>query len=479
MSLAAILVAAIAGLGEDTLSVRLVDAQGKALPGETFVVSREFVSVGQFHGSKTYCFRGDIDGGTGERHVMRLPGVGLDGPSLLDRRHTALEAFAYAPGQCFERTPSARSAADGARFPNAEVSLGIKPGVKAGTEAVLHARPMRSPEERLLYLLDFADGLRCADPHWSDHSAGNLERLSATMLSEAQSIAHDRYERHLVDELRGKLTLARTLRTRESDDLAVPSLRVATTPFPRDFIIAPANARVSWQPRGAPKPGTLDAPSIAIVASPGVVESARIAPAAPPGSPAFATSSASGRAIAISPGNAVVARMPERLSAKRMIHCRNGPVSACDLDERDIRGNTALVGVVAELDAEATQLLLEAGANPAVQVNVAGLAAPEALIARIIQRPPAPGSEEEQRARTIMALLAASPKASLLKSVGDDLASDPKTWIPGLATRPLLLEVREAWRNLPSRADAPPACDRIEPATLYTMPLTPRLRLLR
>src|SRR6185503_8211823 len=164
------------------------------------------------------------------------------------------------------------SAADGARFPNAEVSLGIKPGVKAGTEAVLHARPMHSPEERLLYLLDFADGLRCEDPHWSERTAGNLARLSAAMLSEAQSIARDRYERHLVDELRGKLTLATSLRTRASGDLPVASLYVATSPYARDFIIAPANARVSWQPRPA-RPGTLDAPTMAIVASPGIVQS--------------------------------------------------------------------------------------------------------------------------------------------------------------------------------------------------------------
>jgi hypothetical protein len=468
VSLAAILVAAVAGLGEDTLSVRLVDAQGKALPGEAFVVSREFVSVPQFHGSKTYCFRGDIEAGTGERHVMRLPGVGLDGPSLLDRRYTALEAFAYAPGQCFERTPSARSAAGGARFPNAEISLGIKPGVEAGSETVLHSTPMHSPEERLLYLLDFAGGLGCADPHWSEHSAGNLERLSAAMLSEAQSLARDRYERHLVDELRGKLALAKALRTRASDDLAVPSTRVAAYPYPRDFIIAPANSRVSWQPRDAVKPGTLDAPAIAIVGFPAIAQSARVSPGAASGSAGLATF--------VSPGSAAVAQAAEPLSRKRVIHCRNGPVSACDLDERDMSGSTALAGAVADLDAEATQLLLEAGADPAVQVNVAGLAAPEALVSRIIQRPPAPGSEEEQRARTIVALLAASPKASLLKSVGDDLASDPKTWLPTLASRTLLLEMRGAWRNLPVRADPPPPCDRIEPATLYTMPLTPRLR---
>jgi len=312
---------------------------------------------------------------------------------------------------------------------------------------------MRSPEERLLYLLDFAEGLRCPDPHWSERTAGNLERLSATMMSEAQSIARDRYERHLVDELSGKLTLAKSLRSQASDDLVVPSLHVASSPYARDFIIAPANARVSWQPRPA-KPGTLDAPAMAIVASPGVVQSARI-----------------------SPGSAAVAQSPAPLARTRVIHCRNGPVSACDLDERDIRGSTALAGAVSELDAEATQLLLEAGANPAVQVNVAGLAAPEALITRIIQRPPAPGSEEEQRARTIMGLIAASPKATLLKSVGDDLASDPKTWIPGLASRTLLLEARDAWRGLPMRPDPQPTCERIEQATLYTMPMAPRLRL--
>lgn len=467
MSLAALLIAAVAGLGEDTLSIRLVDAQGKAPAGEAFVVSREFVSVPQFHGSKTYCFRGDIEGGTGERHVVRLPGVGLDGPALLDRRYTAFEAFAYAPGQCFERTPSARSAADGARFPNADVGLGIKPAVSVGSESVLHAKPMQSSEERLLYLLDFADGLHCPDPHWSERTAANLERLSATMMSEAQSIARDRYERHLVDELAGKLMLAKSLRTQASDDLVVPSLHVASSPYARDFIIAPANARVSWQPRPA-KPGTLDAPTMAIVASPGVVQSARISPGAPIGYPGYATSA--------SPGSAAVAQSPEPLARTRVIHCRNGAVSACDLDERDIRGNTALASAVSELDVEAAQLLLEAGANPSAQVNVAGLAAPEALITRIIQRPPSAGSEEEQRARTIMALLGASPKATLLKSVSDDLASDPKTWIPGLASRGLLLEAREKWRAVSLRADPLPGCERIEPATLYTMPLTPRLR---
>ena len=281
----------------------------------------------------------------------------------------------------------------------------------------------------------------------------------------------------MVEELRGKLTLAKALRTQESDDLVTPSLRVASAsiPFPRDFIIAPENARVSWQPRGAVKPGTLDAPSIAIVASPGMIQSA--SPRLSAGSAGFATSVSA--AAAISPGNAAVAQMPAPLSVKRVIHCRNGPAGACDLDERDIHGNTALAGTVAELDAEATRLLLEAGANPAAQVNVAGLAAPEALITRIIQRPPASGSDEEQRARAIMGLLAASPKATLLKSVSDDLASDPKTWIPGLAKRPLLLEARDAWRNLPVRADPPAGCERIEPATLYTMPLVPRLRMQR
>ena len=71
------------------------------------------------------------------------------------------------------------------------------------------------------------------------------------MLSEAQSIARDRYEHHLVEELRGKLTLAKALRTQESDDLVTPSLRVASAsiPFPRNFIIAPENARVGRSSR--------------------------------------------------------------------------------------------------------------------------------------------------------------------------------------------------------------------------------------
>jgi len=467
VSLAALLVAAVASLGEDTLSVRLVDDQGKAPRGEAFVVSREFVSVARFHGSNTYCFRGDIDAATGELHQMRLPGVGLDGPAMLDRRYSAYEAFAYAPGQCFERTPRARDAADGQRFPGGGAGIGIKPAIAADSRSVLHSKPMHSPEERLLYLLDFADGLRCEDPHWSERTAGNLARLSAAMLSEAQSIARDRYERHLVDELRGKLTLATSLRTRASGDLPVASLYVATSPYARDFIIAPANARVSWQPRPA-RPGTLDAPTMAIVASPGIVQSAKISPGAPIGYPGHATSA--------SPGSAAVAQSLEPLSRSLVIHCRNGPVSACDLDERDIRGNTALATSVSELDVESTQVLLDAGANPSAPVNIAGLAAPEALVTRIITRPPAAGSQDEQRARTILGLIAASPKATLLQSVRDDLAADPKTWIPGPASRTLLLEAREAWRNLPARADPQPTCERIETATLYTMPLTPRLR---
>lgn len=476
MSFVALFVAAVAGLGEDGLAVRLVDGQGKPPAGEAFVVAREFVSVPQFHGSKTYCFRGDIEAGPGERHVVRLPGVGLDGPSLLDRRYSAYEAFAYAPGQCFERTPSAGRAAEGARFPGGGAGLGIRPGVDAGSETVLRSTPMKSPEERLLYLIDFANGLRCADPHWSDRTAGNLERLSAAMLAEAESIAHDRYERHLVDELRGKLTLAAALRSKPSNEPFVASLNAISQPYARDFVIAPANARVSWQPRPA-KPGTLEAPTMAIVASPAVVQSARISPGASPGYPGFATSGAS--AIAISPGNAAVAQSPEPLSTQRAIHCRNGPVSACDLDERDIRGNTALAASVAELDVEAVQLLLDAGANPSVQVNVAGLAAPEALITRLVTRPVAAGSPEEQRARTLLALIAAHPKATLLQSVSEDLAADPKTWIVAPASRGLLLEARDAWRDLPVRADPRPTCERIEPAAAYGMPLTPRLRASR
>jgi hypothetical protein len=171
---------------------------------------------------------------------------------------------------------------------------------------------------------------------------------------------------------------------------------------------------------------------------------------------------------------------PSAEETRIVIHCRHGAPSACDLDERDVRGFTALASLASELKAEEVRVLLEAGANPAVVIDVAGNATVEAFVKRIIERTPAPGSADAVHAREIMKLLAGDPRTTLTRSLHDDLAADPSTWIVQAPdAKALLVEARDAFATLPTRPDAKPACERIEAPIGASMPFMPRLRMPR
>lgn len=114
----------------------------------------------------------------------------------------------------------------------------------------LEAQPSaQGSEERLLYLLNFTQGLYCAQPNWSERSRLAFDELSEAMIGEALRIAGDRYERYLAERLRFSLAEARK-RPEPIGDVLEPSVVLANDqdvrPLRRDFIMAPEHHVASW-----------------------------------------------------------------------------------------------------------------------------------------------------------------------------------------------------------------------------------------
>jgi hypothetical protein len=152
---------------------------------------------------------------------------------------------------------------------------------------------------------------------------------------------------------------------------------------------------------------------------------------------------------------------PPPEASRLAIHCRNGPPSACDLDERGPDGRTALSRYSEELNVDAVELLLANGANPSAVVNVRGADSFDALIARLTQRAPAAGSVDAANAVRILEMMAASPKATLRAGLGADL-DDAAQWKMPDEAKGVLLLARDRLRALPRRAEAAVACPPVE-----------------
>ena len=419
------------GLGSTEINVAVRDAQsGRPLEG-AFVVAREFATVGKFHGSSTYCIRGDVAQSTGARVTMELPFPGTDS----FRGARAIEAFAYRPGYCIARARGLD--------PSAEVRLDLR-------------RAAQGPEDRLLYLGDMVQLLVCGEPRWSGRGRAGIERLAAAMTAEAEPLARSRYEKALLENIKRGLAVAREMK-RDPDGvhtaMAVQPARPAAGPgFTRDFIVGDPGLRVAWDDnrRMAIAAIPAQAPQAAsVIAAPSVaMQGAR------PGNAAVASSGGlSVQGIAVQPRVSVTAE-----PLKPVIHCRRGPPSACDLDERDAQGVTALQGYVGALKPAEVKALLDAGADPSVAAKPSNVAPIETLVERMARTQP--GTASARDAAEILEMLAAHPKVALPPKLREDLAADPSTWTsvqhsPG---RSLLVEARARLLALPARAEEAGAC---------------------
>jgi hypothetical protein len=246
-------------------------------------------------------------------------------------------------------------------------------------------------------------------------------------------------------------------------------MAVGRQPFVRDFVVLPEGTMVRFPAPGEPHQMVIAAARPASAQSAAAPAMAQRAPA-----PAIAASGASpGNAAVASPGPGAPATLRMAQSGivapaakpRLAIHCRLGPVSACDLDERDAQGRTALAQHAEEFNAEAVALLVSAGADPSIPSPVAGADAIEAWVRRVQSGSAAAGSPQAAQARAVIDSLASSPKARLAARLKADLQSDPAQWryVYGDETRALLLHAREALAAVPTRPDVVDPCEAIEP----------------
>lgn len=460
------------GFGSTEFNVAVRDAAtGKPVDG-AFVVAREFTTVGQFHGSKTYCIRGDVAQVSGPRVAMRLPDAGTD--TLRGAR--AIEAFAYRPGYCVARTADGRATSYSLHGPGygGERPKGLDPSAETKLDL---RRSSQGAEDRLLYLGEMVQGLACEEPRWSDRGREGLERVANAMIAEAESLARTRYEKSLVERMKGGLVAAREMKG-GSDSMPAPwALQMLqagglSAGFPRDFIVGDPALRVSWDASRkmvvAAMPGRIEsaqvlaAPSVAL---PGNAAVARAGNAAVP-QPGYAAVARPGNAAVAATGGAVlpqavVAQPGVRVEAARLqpvIHCRHGAPSACDLNERDAQGVTALQSFVGALKPAEVKVLLAAGADPSIASKPSGVAPIETLVERLSRTQPDTATAKD--ALEILDMLAAHPKVTLPRKLREDLAADPSTWtsVQHSVGLNLLTEARPRLLAVAARAEEAPAC---------------------
>lgn len=149
--------------------------------------------------------------------------------------------------------------------------------------------------------------------------------------------------------------------------------------------------------------------------------------------------------------------------ARAVVRCRHGEPAACNLDQRDSRGETALGAAINLLDVDEVRALLAAGADPAVRTKPAGDPAIDMLLRRMART--SPSHSESDRALEILALLTAHPRVAISRWLKQDLATDPAQWIAARTTMggPLFLRARETLAALPQRPDEAVLCPRLDP----------------
>jgi hypothetical protein len=427
--------AAFLGTG---VKVGVRDAEtNKPLEG-AFVVVREFAEVGRLHGSSNYCVRAQAAAADAPWVTLKLPHAGSD--TLVPAR--ALEAFAYRPGYCLARIGNAAAAASHKR-----ISLGMAPPPELDSSrdnALVMRRAAQAVDERLVYLDQVAAGLICHEARWGDGGKEALGRMADAMTAEASSIARSKYEKHLAGKLASRLAVAREVpKMHESLGLvgAVQPALARETTFARDFFVGPANARVSWGDGSRTIVGISNAPRAAVPARPGSTPTLQQPP--PPSPPAL------------------------------VIHCRHGPPSACDLDERGADGATALHSLASAGRVEEVRVLLEAGADPNATQGPHGDTAMDIVLRQLLRN-----YESAARAAQILDLLAANPRTTIRAALREDLAADPSTWrmAPPGPARERVLQRREALLRLPVSPPArPPGCEDPNFEFSYRDP-PPRLR---
>lgn len=415
----------------------------KPLEG-AFVVVREFAEVGKFHGSKSYCVRAQAAVANAPSLTMALPNPGTD---LLTRAR-ALEGFAYRPGYCMARIGDARAAASH-KYMN--VGMAAPPELDPSAENLFAMRRAAlTAEERLLHLEQVANGLLCQESRWGDGSKEAISKLADAMTGEADSIARSKYEKHLAGRVARRLAIARDLPKLDQHFGMMGMVHdPGQTRFARDFIVAPANVRVAW--------GDGSRPVVALTSP--------MAAAAP--SPAVG-------GARLSHQSAIVASPPPA-PPPLAVHCRHGAPSACDLDERDADGATALYQYASRGSIDEVRVLLEAGADPNATKGPRGDTPMDLVLRQVLLN-----YDNAEKAAQVLDLLLADPRTTVRPALREALADDPSTWrnVHSATARERLLKRREALLRLavspPERA---PGCEDPRFDTMSSLrELAPRLR---
>ena len=417
-------------------TVRVVDDNGRPLEG-AFIVAREFMDEPKLHGSRTFCAHADAAPASRGTHEALLPGAGLG--QLLPGRRRALDAFAYAKGQCVASTLSGRAAARSLSVPEAYRAVDAGKAVQRGQAVTLRARPATNAEDRLEYLLNMTAALACEQ--WSERSRDGLASLVSAIQAEAGALPRESaYAKALSQRLKGELA-ATSVKAVPGDGPRGLATFDPAPPPPRNFIIAAPGTPIRWPAE--------EGGMVVMAVNRGSALSAA-SPAMPPG--------AVPQARALQPPRPASSPSAQ---AQLVVHCRPG--SSCSLDERDASGKTAIYEAAAKLDVERVTFLLEHGADPSVAVDRFGANAIDALVRRAIMQPPAAGSIDAERARAVIDLIAASPKARIRERLAQQLAAEPGQWIvKAPETVAILTHAREKLRSTATIPEGG-GCQLIEP----------------
>lgn len=450
MILALLTTGAHAFLGT-AVKVGVRDAEtNKPLDG-AFVVVREFAEVGKFHGSASYCVRAQAAAANAPSLTLTLPHPGTD----LLHRARALEGFAYRPGYCMTRIGDARAAAAHKRI---NLGMAAPPELDASAENnFAMRRAAQTTEERLLHLEQIANGLLCQESRWGDGGKEAIGKLAEAMTGEANSIARSKYEKHLAGQVARRLAIAREL---PKLDQHFGMLGMVNEPgqsrFSRDFFVGPANMRVAW--------GDGSRPIVAATSAP----IAAAAPSPPPGAGATL------RPADVMRPRSVLAPSPPA-PPQLIVHCRRGAPSACDLDERDADGATALHGYAGAGKVDEVRTLLEAGADPNATKWPRGDTAMDIVLRQVLLN-----YDNAEKAAQVLDLLAADPRTTIRPALREALADDPSTWrnVHAAPARERLVKRREALLRLPvSPPERAPSCEDPRFDTMSSFrELPPRLR---
>jgi hypothetical protein len=353
-------------------------------------------------------------------------------------RKRALDTFAYVKGQCVPATLSARTAARSLSVPETYRSVDPGKAVQPGQAVTLRARPAPQGEDRLEYLLNMSAALACAQ--WSERSREGLAALVSAIQAEVQALPRESvYAKSLARRLKGELAAISVKATPTDGPQGVRTFD-PLPPTPRNFIIAAPGTPIRWPTEeGGMAVMAVNRGSALSAASPAM------APGAMP------------QTRALQPARPAPVPGVEQL----VVHCRPG--TSCSLDERDESGKTAIYEAAAKLDVERVAFLLEHGADPSVAVDRFGANAIDAVMRRAIMQPPAAGSIDAERARGVIDLIAASPRARIRERLARDLAAEPAQWImKAPETVAILVHAREKLRSTATLAEGG-GCELIEP----------------